>query len=221
MRNLALVLLTGVTLGCGKPVAFQGKSTLNVTGSLPPPAVAAAPRVEVRDNKIEIREKIQFDYNKATIKEASFGLMSEIASVITKNPHIKKIQIEGHASSEGSARHNKKLSDARAKSVMEWLTKNGVPADRLTALGFGIDRPIADNETEQGREQNRRVEFLILEQDVTKRKVQVDDSGTEKVVEESRETVKAGATGAAASNAAPSPKPAAHEKGTASKGATP
>ena len=65
---------------CSSPVTFQGQSTLPVEGT--PPAVAAAkppPRVEVRDNKIEIHDKIQFDYDRATIKQASFGLMNEIS----------------------------------------------------------------------------------------------------------------------------------------------
>ncbi len=216
MRSYLVCGLLAGALGCGKPVVFQGKSTLAVTGTPPAPVVTAPPRVEVRDNKIEIHEKIQFDYNKATIKEASFGLMSEIASVITKNPHIKKIQIEGHASSEGNASYNKKLSDARAKSVMEWLTKNGVPADRLTAIGFGIDRPIADNSTEEGREQNRRVEFVILEQDVTKKTVQIDASGAEKVVDQKQETVKATPASAPAP-AAKESAPAAKEPATATK----
>jgi OOP family OmpA-OmpF porin len=170
---------------------FKGTNALAISGT-PPPAVAQTPpRVEVRDNKIEIHEKIQFDYDKATIKEASFGLLGEIADVITKNPQIKRIQIEGHASSEGSASHNKKLSDERAKSVMAWLTQHGLDAARFTAVGFGSERPIADNSTDAGREQNRRVEFVILEQDVTKKKVEVDANGNEKIVEEKHETVTA------------------------------
>ena len=100
--------------------------------------------------------------------------MDEIGSVITKNPQIKRIQIEGYASSEGDAAHNKKLSDDRAKSVMKYLTDHGIAAQRLTAIGFGIDKPIADNTTEDGREKNRRVEFSILEQDVTEKKVEIE-----------------------------------------------
>jgi OOP family OmpA-OmpF porin len=183
---------------CAKPVVFQGESTLKITGA-PPPPVAAAPapapepaRVEVRDNKIVINEKIQFEYDKAKIMEVSFSLLNEVAAVIKKNPHIKKIQIEGHASSEGDARHNQQLSDERARSVMRYLVdKGGIPKDQLIAKGFGIDRPIADNGTPEGREQNRRVEFNILEQDVTQRRVEIDRTGQEKVLEE--KTIKAGA----------------------------
>ncbi len=173
--------------GCGgKPVVFQGESTLKITGAAPPPAqpVAEQPRVEVRDNQIAINEKIQFEYDKATIMEVSFSLLNEVAAVIKKNPHIKKIQIEGHASSEGDAAHNQRLSDERARSVMAYLVKQGVPKDALIARGYGIDRPIATNDTPDGREKNRRVEFNILEQDVTQRRVEIDPTGKEKVIEE-------------------------------------
>jgi OOP family OmpA-OmpF porin len=118
--------------------------------------------------------------------------MNEIASVIHKNSQIKKIRIEGNASSEGSAQHNQKLSEDRARSVMKYLTEHGVAAGELVSIGYGTDRPIADNTTEAGREQNRRVEFVILEQDVTHKKIEVDaQTGAEKVVDENHEVVRA------------------------------
>ena len=189
-----LLISTVAAVGCGGPVVFQGQSTLPVTGTPPPAAVAARPppRVEVRDNKIEIHDKIQFDYDKATIRPESFGLMNEIASVIHKNSQIKKIRIEGNASSEGSAQHNLKLSEDRARSVLKYLTEHGIAAGELVSIGYGTDRPIADNGTEAGREQNRRVEFVILEQDVTHKKIEVDaQTGAEKVVDENHEVVRA------------------------------
>jgi len=150
-------------------------------------------RVELRDNKIEIKEKIQFEVNKATIKEASFSLLHEIADVIKANPQVKKLSIEGHASAEGNAAKNKKLSDERAKSVMDHLVKKeGIDVARLAAKGWGVEKPIAGNDTEEGREKNRRVEFLVTEQDVTQKKVEIDPAtGKERVVEEKRETQKA------------------------------
>ncbi len=188
MRYLLLSLLVA---SCGKPVAFQGQGTIPIHGTPRPVEAAAPPRVEVRDNKIEIHEKIQFDYDKAVIKDVSFGLMNEIADVIKKNPQIKKIRIEGHASSEGNAGHNKTLSDDRAKAVMKYLTDHGIAAAELMAQGYGSEKPIADNNTEEGREKNRRVEFSILEQDITQKKVEIDSkTGAEKVVEEKHETVK-------------------------------
>lgn len=184
--SLLLVIALG---GCAKPVLFQGESTLKIAGTPPaPPPVAAPapepPRVELRDNKIVINEKIQFEYDKAKIMEVSFGLLNEVGAIIKKNPHIKKLQVEGHASSEGEADHNRRLSEDRARAVMRYLIDQGVPKERLVARGFGIDRPISDNDTPEGRERNRRVEFNIVEQAVTQRRVEIGPDGTERVVEE-------------------------------------
>ncbi len=197
ISHVALVMGAMLSIACGGTMAFQGQNSIGVVGTPPAPPPPPPPeepppppaRVEVRDNKIEIKEKIQFEYNKAVILPASFGLLDEIKDVITKNAHIKKISIEGHASSEGDPKHNLKLSDERAKSVMKYLVDKGVDAGRLTAKGFGITRPIADNATEEGKEKNRRVEFLIVEQDITQKKVEVDASGQEKVVEVNKTTV--------------------------------
>ncbi|WP_434415241.1 OmpA family protein [Nannocystis pusilla] len=139
--------------------------------------------------------------------------MAEIISVIKENPHIKKIAIEGHTSSEGTDKHNLKLSDARAKAVMEYLVKKGeLPKEMFTAKGYGETRLIADESTEEGKEKNRRVEFNIVEQDVTKKKVEIDPkTGQKKVVEESTSTVAnpSPETPAEGGAAAPAPAPAA------------
>lgn len=137
-----------------------------------------------RDNKIQINEKIQFEHAKANIMEASHSLLNEVVSVIKANPHIKKIAIEGHASSEGNPDFNRTLSDNRAKAVRAYLVSQGISEEMLTAKGFGSDNPIASNDTEEGREKNRRVEFNIVEQDVTQKKVEIDPkTGEERVIE--------------------------------------
>jgi outer membrane protein OmpA-like peptidoglycan-associated protein len=192
MRNACLLV---VLVACSKPVAFKGDTALRIVGQPPAAPVAVdPPRVELRDNKIVIHEKVQFAFDKATILPASFGLLDEVAKVIQKNAHIKKIQVEGFASAEGDARHNLKLSDDRARSVMTYLTQHGIAKDLLAAKGFGIERPIADNSTESGREQNRRVEFNIIDQDVTVKRVEIDKQGKEKVIEEKHQPT--GATSA-------------------------
>jgi len=196
------ILSIALVQGCGGTLTFAGASAMTVAGDPPPPPPPPPPpkkeepppppaRVEVRDNKIEIREKIQFDHAKATIKPESHDLLNEIVDVIKKNPHIKKISIEGHASSDGDAAFNKKLSGERAKAVMTYLIEKGIPKESLQSKGFGSEKPIASNDTEDGKEKNRRVEFNIIEQDVTKKKVEIDPAtGKEKVLETTSETAK-------------------------------
>lgn len=158
-------------------MAFSDSSSIAVTGDPPPPPKAEAPkpkRVEVTADAIVITEKIQFDFDKATIKPESHGLLDEIVAVIGQNPHIEKISIEGHTDSDGSDKYNLKLSDDRAKAVMTYLTEHGVGIDRLTAKGFGESKPIASNDSDDGKEKNRRVEFLITDQAVVTKTYEVD-----------------------------------------------
>ncbi|WAS98604.1 OmpA family protein [Nannocystis punicea] len=221
-----LLALFATQLAACAPTVFDDATALAVVGDpppLPPPPPPPPPppepepeppkRVVVEDNKISINEKIQFDLDKATIRPESDGLMAEIISVIKENPHIKKIAIEGHTSSEGTDKHNLKLSDQRAKAVMDYLVKKGeLPKEMFTAKGYGETRLIADESTEEGKEKNRRVEFNIVEQDVTKKKVEIDPkTGQKKVVEESTSTLEnpspeTPSDGAAAP--APAPEPA-------------
>jgi len=183
---VAASLLVGLA-ACG-----GGGGVPAIANAWPPWNCVVPPRVELRDNKIEIREKIQFEVNKAVIKPESFGLLKEIGDVIKKNPQIKKLSIEGHASAEGDAKANKKLSEDRAKSVLDYLVKTEkVDAKILASKGWGVEKPIGDNATEEGREKNRRVEFLVTEQDITQKKVEIDPAtGKEKVVGETTTTAK-------------------------------
>src|SRR6188768_1292677 len=203
--TLTVLLTSAIALSAcgGGSLAFQGAGAIAITGTPPAPPPppppppkkeeppAPPPRVEVRDNKIDFKEKIQFENNKSVILPQSFGLLDDIVKVIKDNPQAKKIAIEGHASAEGDAKRNLTLSDERAKAVMKYCVDHGIDAKRLTAKGFGITKPIGDNATEEGREKNRRVEFNIVEQDITKKKVEIDPkTGKEKVVEETHTTVK-------------------------------
>lgn len=183
--SLSLVFITTLAAACG-PITFQDSSGFGIAGTPPEPEAAPAPpRVEVRDNRIVINEKIQFEYDSAKILPVSHDLLNEVASTIKQNPQIKKLEIQGHASSEGEDDYNLKLSDKRAKSVMEYLTKTaGIDKTKLTSKGYGESQPIASNDTDEGREKNRRVEFVITEQEVTQKKVEITPDGQERVVEE-------------------------------------
>ncbi len=78
------------------------------------------------------------------------------------NQSIKKVEVAGHTDNTGDATANKALSKARANAVKTYLVGKGVYAGRLRAMGYGADRPIADNKTKAGQESNRRVEFVVL-----------------------------------------------------------
>ncbi|HNT29110.1 MAG TPA: OmpA family protein, partial [bacterium] len=117
-------------------------------------------KIVVTEKEIEIKDQVLFALNRADISSKSFAMLDEIASVLIANPKIK-IKIEGHTDNLGKPASNKKLSQDRADSVRSYLIRKGVAADRLTAEGFGQERPIADNATKTGREANRRVEFHI------------------------------------------------------------
>jgi OOP family OmpA-OmpF porin len=187
----ASCLVATAAIACGGVIQFSDQSALSIVGT--PPAPPAPPeetkRVVVRDDRIEINEKIQFAYNDSKILPASDGLLTDIATVLKDTPRIKKVEIGGHASSEGSDSHNLDLSDRRAKSVMKWLVdRGGIVAGRLTAKGYGETKPlVTPDENEADREKNRRVEFLISDQDITQTKVEVDTkTGQEKVVEQKK-----------------------------------
>jgi len=118
--------------------------------------------VVVTDKKIEIKQTVYFDTNKATIKKVSFALLDEVAQALKDNPKIK-VEVQGHTDSQGNDKFNLKLSQNRANSVRTYLIKAGVAAGRMTAKGYGENVMIADNRTAEGRAQNRRVEFVITE----------------------------------------------------------
>ncbi|MCB9736723.1 MAG: OmpA family protein [Deltaproteobacteria bacterium] len=125
-----------------------------------------AGRVCVTKEKIVITEKVFFATGKATIQARSFSLLDEVAKVLNDNKQIKLVEVQGHTDNRGNDDFNLKLSDARARAVYTYLIGKGVDPSRLTAQGYGETRPIGDNNTSIGREANRRVEFVILKQDV-------------------------------------------------------
>jgi len=102
---------------------------------------------------------INFDSGKATIKQESMPIVEQIIEMMKQAKDIK-LSVEGHTDSDGSNESNQKLSEARAKSVVEAITKGGIDAARLSSAGFGEEKPIADNSTAEGKAKNRRVELI-------------------------------------------------------------
>jgi outer membrane protein OmpA-like peptidoglycan-associated protein len=102
---------------------------------------------------------VQFDTGKATIRPESEKILAEVASMLAAQPQLR-LAIEGHTDNVGSASANKPLSQQRAQAVVTSLAGRGIAGARLTAAGFGSEKPVADNATEAGRAKNRRVELV-------------------------------------------------------------
>jgi outer membrane protein OmpA-like peptidoglycan-associated protein len=88
-------------------------------------------------------------------------ILDAVSKILDEHPEITRISIEGHTDNVGTATYNKSLSQRRAASVMSWLVAHGIDAARLSSAGFGLELPLEDNSTEEGRRVNRRVEFHI------------------------------------------------------------
>ncbi len=108
-----------------------------------------------------ILNNIFYDFNKATLRPESEAELDRLYKMLTENPTLK-IEISGHTDNVGSASYNQKLSESRANSVVNYLLDKGIDPSRLTFKGYGFNRPVAKNDTEEGRQQNRRTEFEIM-----------------------------------------------------------
>ena len=109
-----------------------------------------------------VLNNIFFNYNKATLRPESKTELENLIKLMNDNPNIK-IEISGHTDNIGSASYNQKLSESRAKAVVDYLIEHGIERSRLSYMGYGFEKPIASNDTEEGRQLNRRVEFKIIE----------------------------------------------------------
>jgi OOP family OmpA-OmpF porin len=120
--------------------------------------------VRVTEEEIVILEQVQFRTGSSRILPASDELLTQVAMVLAEHPEIIRVEVQGHTDNRGGKRYNKKLSQRRAASVVKWLVKRGnVDASRLTAHGYGMEEPLTDNDTKEGRQKNRRVQFKIVE----------------------------------------------------------
>lgn len=161
----------GQKRGCPAPLDADGDGIFDdadacpiVPGSLNPDAKKnGCPLVRVTEQRIEILERIEFERGKATLKPESEPVLSAVATALTQNPQIVRLSVEGHTDSRGSAGMNRELSRERAVAVVDWLIGHGVAAKRLVGVGFGPDHPIDTNTTDEGRQNNRRVEFRVIE----------------------------------------------------------
>ena len=121
--------------------------------------------VTVEGGEIRILEKVYFDTGKATIKTKSHTLLKDVAALLVKYPNIKRIEVQGHTDAVGSDELNQRLSQSRAESVRTFLVNQGVGKARLVAKGYGESKPAVPGSSDEANAQNRRVQFVILEQE--------------------------------------------------------
>jgi outer membrane protein OmpA-like peptidoglycan-associated protein len=158
---------------------FSGRDTFTyrVTGSAersatanvvvmveaPPPPPPAPSKVVVEKGKLRTLEKVFFATARDNVLPQSQSILDQVADVLTSNPDIKKLRIEAHTDGAGKPGYNKDLSQRRARWVREYLVQKGIAPERLDSAGFGMEKPIDTNDTAEGRANNRRVEFVVVE----------------------------------------------------------
>ena len=129
----------------------------------PDPAKNGCPKVILEEKEIKILERIEFDTGRATIRPESEPVLQAVARVLAEHLDIRKVRVEGHTDSRGDDGYNLRLSRARATAVVAWLVAHEIAPDRLDPVGYGESRAIDSNANEEGRQRNRRVQFIILD----------------------------------------------------------
>ncbi len=119
------------------------------------------PLYQITEGSKVVLKNIFFDFDKATLRKESIPELFRVISFLEENPNVK-IEVSGHTDNKGSYEYNKKLSQDRAKAVVNFLIQNGIDQSKLTYRGASYDEPIASNDYEEGRQENRRVEFKII-----------------------------------------------------------
>jgi outer membrane protein OmpA-like peptidoglycan-associated protein/Tol biopolymer transport system component len=141
---------------------YSENFTLIGEGGLTDPVIKNVPLQKIKLGETVVLNNIFFDTDKYELKKESKAELNKLFGFLNNNPDLK-IEISGHTDNVGNAAANKVLSENRAKSVMNYLIDKGINQKRLTAAGYGAEKPIADNNTPEGRAQNRRTEFKVIE----------------------------------------------------------
>ncbi len=167
MKKLALgVVLAMTVMGCKAQVRVQAS-----TKPAPEPEKVAepapAPEEPKQGEQIVLPEQIEFELDEARIKQTPKTLetLQKLADIMKAHPNVTKLRIEGHTDNTGSARHNDKLSKARAEAVAKWLVQHEIEQGRLVTAGFGAKKPLVPNDSADHRATNRRTEYYVEELD--------------------------------------------------------
>jgi len=144
-------------LSAAAPAGYKAQATIGVAAAGPPLAAEAC---QPAFADILGQGKILFEIGRASIQHESDAVLDNLTSIAMRCPEAK-IEVSGHTDSVGNDDTNMELSRRRAEAVADYLTKAGIVTERITAVGYGKTHPIASNETEEGRAQNRRIEFQV------------------------------------------------------------
>jgi len=123
------------------------------------------PKAVQQGDRIELLEPVFFEFDSVEFRPGSERILQHVARILAAHPQIRKVRIEGHTDDSGTERHNRNLSERRAEAVRRFLLGQGIPPEMLETRGYGLSRPMVPNTSEENRQRNRRVEFLILEQE--------------------------------------------------------
>ena len=119
--------------------------------------------VTVTAKEVKLTKQINFDPDSATITKDSAAIVQEIAMTLKEHPELTRVEIQGHTDNSGTPAYNKRLSQERAEAVRNAVVSLGVETSRLTAMGYGQDKPLGPNTSDAGKAKNRRVQMMILE----------------------------------------------------------
>jgi outer membrane protein OmpA-like peptidoglycan-associated protein len=144
----------------GDGVVDAADNCPDVAGTVENSGCPAYTKIVINPDKLQLKEKIAFAWNSAQLDEISRPVLDEVAQALKDNLNFR-VQVDGHASSDGGDAHNQALSEARAAAVLDYLVSRGVASDRLSSKGFSSSRPADTNTTAAGRVANRRVEFVV------------------------------------------------------------
>lgn len=159
--------------GCPPPGDRDGDTiTDDVDGCPDEPGQASAdpkkhgcPKAKIEKTEIVIFDRVEFELDSANLLPESDAVLGEVLKILQTHAEFTKVSVEGHTDSRGTDGYNQQLSQRRAATVVDWLASRGIDKKRLASKGFGESRPVDTNDTEAGRQNNRRVEFHIREID--------------------------------------------------------
>ena len=169
VSEFSLVITGGTAELSGLAVSSAASSSIETLMKASLPGLTVVNRLEVGVDEREVVQRkidsldlssITFDTGSTELRSGSFSVLGEVVAILQAHPDVS-IEVEGHTDATGSESQNLEISQGRAEAVVDHLVSDGVAQSRLSAVGYGSSRPVGDNFTEEGRAENRRIEFTV------------------------------------------------------------